>query len=211
MRLKDPFSGLSHAVGALLAIVGLLFLLLESRGDPWRVTSFAIYGATLITLFVASALYHSLRVSARAEGALYGFDRAAIYALIAGTYTPLCLVALRGGWGWSLFGVVWGLAVGGILLDILTQQRLPHWLQGALYLAMGWVFLVAVGPLVRALTLSQLLWLAVGGLIYTAGAVVCVRHPQPRPGRFHFHDLWHVLVLAASACHYVLMVLLARG
>jgi hemolysin III len=211
VRLKDPYSGITHAIGALLAIVGLVFLLVESRGEPWRVTSFAIYGVTLILLYTASALYHSLRLSPRVEGALYSLDRAGIYALIAGTYTPVCLVALGGGWGWSLFGVIWGLAIAGIVGDIVSRQRIPHWIQGVLYVAMGWLFVVGIVPLVRALSLAQLGWLGAGVVIYSAGAALCVRHPQPVPGRFHFHDVWHVLVLMASACHFVLMALIARS
>ncbi len=210
--LKDPFCGMSHAVGAVLALCGLVYLLIKSNGDPWRVTSFAVYGVTLFLLYTASALYHSLRVSPKAEDALYGFDRAAIYALIAGTYTPICLVALPMGWGWSLFGVVWGLAITGILIDVISRRRTPHWLQAVLYLLTGWVALVAIGPLFRSLPLAALGWLAAGCLIYTVGAVICVtERPRIRPGVFGAHELWHVLVLAGSACHFVVMTLIARG
>ena len=210
--LKDPFSGLSHAAGAVLALAGMIFLICESHGDPWRITSFAIYGATLITLFTASALFHSLKVSPRASVALYGFDRAAIYALIAGTYTPVCLVALPAGWGWTLFGVVWGLAATGIAIDFISRHRAPNWVQAVLYLATGWVALVAIGPLLHALPPAALGWLGAGCVIYSAGAVICVtEQPRLRPGFFGAHDLWHVFVLAGSACHFVLMVILARG
>lgn len=209
--IKHPLSGLSHAAGALLAVAGLVFLIVESRGDPWRITSFAVYGATLILLYVCSALYHCLSVSERAEGVLYGLDRAAIYALIAGTYTPLCLVALPPAWGWSLFGVVWALAIGGIIADCVSRRRVPHWLQALLYVSCSYVFLVAVGPLVRSVSAAQLAWLAAGVVLYTGGAVVCVRHPLPHADKPHFHDLWHGLVMGASACHFVAMVLLARG
>jgi hemolysin III len=211
-RLKDPFCGVSHAVGALLALCGLIFLLVESKGDPWRVTSFAIYGATLFILYTASSLYHSLRVSSKAEDALLGFDRAAIYALIAGTYTPICLVALPTGWGWSLLGVVWGLAITGILIDVISRRRTPNWLQAVLYLLTGWVALIAIGPLVRALPIAALGWLGAGCLIYTVGAVICVtERPRIRPGVFGAHELWHVLVLAGSVCHFVVMAFIARS
>ena len=212
MRLKDPFSALSHAVGSLLAIAGLVFLIVESKGDPWRITSFAIYGATLILLFLASALYHGLRVSKKAEATLYGLDRTGIFLLIAGTYTPICLVALGGGWGWSLFGVIWGLAIGGIALDWLTRQKMPHWVAGAFFLVMGWVFLVGLKPMLAALSPAMLGWLAAGALLYSGGAAICVRHPEAHPDKkLHFHDLWHAMVLGASACHFVLMVLLAKA
>ena len=169
------------------------------------------YGATLILLYFGSALYHSHPGSERVQRTLYGLDRTGIFLLIAGTYTPVCLVGLGGGWGWSLFGIVWGLAVAGIVLDWTTKQKMPHWLQAGLYLLMGWVFLIALKPLTRALTMPMLLWLVLGGAIYTVGAAIVVKYPQAKPGRFHFHDVWHVLVIAASACHFVLMVLLAKG
>lgn len=204
--LKDPFSGLSHLLGAVLSVFGLVVLLDAASGRPWHLTSFVIYGTTLVLLYTASALYHLLPVGPRAEGALYGLDRAAIYALIAGTYTPICLIALQGGWGWSLFGVVWGLAVLGIAADVLSRRRMPDWLSALLYLITGWVAVVAIGPLVRALPVAALGWLLAGCVIYTVGAVICVRdRPHPRPGLFHAHDLWHVFVLAGSACHFILM------
>jgi hemolysin III len=212
VRLKDPFCSVSHALGSLLAIAGLVLLIVLSKGDPWRITSFAIYGATLILLFAGSALYHGLQVSKKAEQALYGVDRTGIFLLIAGTYTPVCLVGLGGGWGWSLFGVVWGLAAAGIALDWATRQRMPHWAQAGLYLLMGWVFLVGLKPLLAALTIPMLLWLAAGVVLYSVGAAICVRHPEAHPEKkFHFHDLWHAMVLGASACHFVVMVLLAMG
>lgn len=204
--MKDPFSGLSHLVGAILSLVGLIVLVNVAWGKPWHLTSFAVYGTTLVVLYTASSLYHLLPVNPRIEDRLYGFDRAAIYALIAGTYTPICLVALRGGWGWSLFGVVWGLALCGIVVDLIARRRIPNGVQALLYLATGWVALVAIGPLLRALPGAALLWLLAGCLLYTGGAVICVvDRPRLRPGIFGAHDLWHVLVMAGSACHFVLM------
>ena len=205
-RLKDPFSGISHLVGAVLSLVGLVVLLDAAWGKPWHLTAFTVYGTTLFLVYLASALYHCLRVSPSNESRLFAFDRAPIYCLIAGTYTPICLVALGGGWGWSLFGIVWGLAVAGIVTDLISRQRAPDWLTALLYLITGWIFVIAVGPLVRALPAGALLWLFAGSLIYTVGAVICVRErPRLKPGVFGAHDLWHVLVLAGSACHFVLM------
>jgi hemolysin III len=206
VRLKDPFSALSHALGALLGIVGLVLLLVWSRGKPWHTTAFAIYGATLILLFASSALYHSLNVSEKVENILYGLDRTGIYLLIAGTYTPLCLIPLRGVWGWTLLGIIWGLAIVGIVVDWITQCKAPNWLQGVLFVLMGWVFLIAIGPMLKAMTVAQLGWLGAGGLIYSLGAGICVKYPKPTPGRaFDYHDFWHLLVLIASGCHFVLM------
>lgn len=209
VRLKHPVSALSHGIGALLGIVGLILLLLWSAGKPWHSTAFSIYGATLIVLFTCSALYHSLTVSERVENVLYGLDRTGIYLLIAGTYTPLCLVPLRGAWGWTLLGIIWGLAAVGITVDWMTKCQAPHWLQGLLFVLMGWIFLIAIGPILKLMTVAQLVWLGTGSLIYSLGAIICVRHPKPRPDTvFDYHDLWHLLVLVASACHFVLMSLL---
>lgn len=199
-------------VGAALALIGLVVLIVLSRGRPLHLTSFAVYGTTLVVLYVASTLYHSLRVNQRAEDALYGFDRAAIYALIAGTYTPVCLLALPPVWGWPLFGVVWGLAVAGILIDVFLRRRIPDWVQAVLYLLTGWPILVALGPLFRALSPAGIAWLFAGCVLYTVGAVICVKdRPHLKPPHFDAHALWHVLVLAASVCHFILMVLLAVG
>lgn len=212
MSIKDPFCGLSHAFGALLAVVGLVTLILLANGDPLRVTSFAVYGVTLILLYVASALYHSLKVNEKLTSALYGLDRAAIYALIAGTYTPVCLVGLGGGWGWSLFGVVWGLAFTGILIDVISRRRTPNWLQALLYLITGWLAVIAIRPLLHALSIPALIWLAAGCIIYTGGAIICVLdRPRLKPGHFGAHDLWHALVLAGSACHFAVMLHLAHA
>jgi len=206
-RFKHPFSGLSHLTGALLSLAGLVLLLVAAWGKPWHLVAFAVYGATLVLLYTASALYHLLRLSPRHEQGLYGLDRAAIYALIAGTYTPICLVALPSAWGWSLLGVVWGLAATGILIDVISRQRTPDWLQALLYLLTGWAALVALGPLLVSLPPAALVWLLAGCLIYTIGAIVCVTNrPRLFPGRFGAHDLWHVLVIAGSTCHFVLML-----
>lgn len=210
-RTKDPVAGFLHAFGALLAVAGLVYLIVEVQGRPWQWSSFIIYGITLVVLYTASALYHLLKASPKVTDALFGFDRAAIYALIAGTYTPICLIALPTGWGWSLLGVVWGLALTGIVIDIISRRRAPDWVQAVLYLLTGWVALAALGPLVRSVPPAALVWLLIGSLIYTGGAVICVMDkPKLRPGLFSAHELWHCLVLAGSACHFVTMFLIAR-
>ncbi|GAB4467153.1 MAG: hemolysin III family protein [Armatimonadaceae bacterium] len=204
---KHPFSGLSHLAGAVFAVVGLVLLLIAAEGKPWHTLSFAVYGFSLILLYTASALYHLLRLPPSEEERLYGLDRAAIYMLIAGTYTPVCLLALPPVWGWSLLGVVWTLAIAGIVIDVVSRRRTPDWLQALLYLLTGWVVLAALGPLLRSLSVAALCWLGAGCLIYTVGAVICVTNrPRLRPGFFDAHDLWHVLVLAGSACHFILML-----
>src|ERR1041385_5225425 len=148
-RVKDPFSGFSHLCGAGLGIAALVSLVLLARGKPWHLSAFAIYGATLVVLYSASALYHLLPVGPRRTEQLRIFDHIGIYLLIAGTYTPVCLIPLRGSWGWSLFGVVWGMAVAGIAIE-LAWRSAPRWLGLALYLVMGWLALGGISPPTRA-------------------------------------------------------------
>ena len=206
LKLRDPFSGLSHLGGAVLGIAALVVLGCLARGKPWHVSGFAIYGAALILLYLASALYHLLPVSERGIQRLRMLDRVGIYLLIAGTYTPICLVPLRGGWGWSLLGVVWGLALFGSLCELVWRTA-PRWVGLGLYVVMGWLVILAVGPLMRTLTGAGLDWLLAGGLVYSVGAVIyATDRPRLWPGVFDAHDLWHVLVLSGSVCHFVVMV-----
>jgi hemolysin III len=205
-KLREPFNGLSHLLGALLGVAALVVLVCLAPTKPWHVSGFAIYGATLILLYTASALYHSLPVSERGVQRLLLFDRVGIYLLIAGTYTPLCLVPLRGAWGWSLLGTVWGLALLGALCEILWRGA-PQWITTGLYLVMGWLAVFAFGPLMRTLTGAGLNWLVAGGILYTVGAVICLtERPRLWPGAFSAHELWHLFVLGGSACHFVMML-----
>jgi hemolysin III len=205
-RVREPFCGWSHLCGVVLSIAGLLALVSLSHGKPWHLTAFLVYGGSLVLLYTASTLYHSLPVPPQRVQQLRAFDQVAIYLLIAGTYTPLCLVPLRGPWGWSLLGVIWGMALAGIALR-LGWQAAPVWLGRALYLLMGWLCVAALSPLTRALPGSALGWLFFGGILYTVGAAVwATRRPRLWPGGLSSHELWHLFVLAGSACHFVLMV-----
>ncbi len=204
--IKDPFSGLSHLIGAALSVVGLFVLLAVTTGRPWHVTAVAIYGASLILLYVASTLCHSVHCAPHHEQRLDRFDHAAIFLLIAGTYTPLCLLPLRGPWGWTILAIEWILALVGIVLvtsGIIRRQ----WPRVAIYVAMGWVAIVAVFPIVRVLPAAAVALMIAGGVIYTLGAVVYATNwPRLWPGRFGSHDLWHLFVLAGSACHFVMIL-----
>jgi hemolysin III len=205
--LREPFSGLSHLGGAVLSVAGLVVLLVMAKGRPWHATAFSVYGTSLILLYLASALYHLLPVGPEKIRKLLVLDQSAIYVLIAGTYTPICLVNLRGPWGWSLFGVIWGIAVTGIVLRCAWESA-PRWLCFVLYLLMGWLCVTAAGPLSEALRGPGVALLFAGGLLYTVGAVVfATKWPRLWPGRFGSHDLWHVFVLGGSACHWALMLL----
>ncbi len=204
-RLREPVSGLTHLVGGLLAVVGLVLLLAEA-GEAGRTVAFGVYGLSLVALYAASALYHLLPLSARGVARLRRLDHAAIFLLIAGTYTPVCLILLTGGWRFGLLGLVWGLALCGVLLK-LGRAELPRWISVALYLGLGWISLFAVPALVAASPPGVVAWFLAGGIIYSAGALVyALKRPNFLPGVFGFHELWHLFVLAGSACHFWVML-----
>jgi hemolysin III len=205
MRIREPVNGASHLLGLLLATAGTILLLRMASG-PWQLTAFAVYGATLILLYGASTLYHVLPLSDRPLRALRTLDHIAIYFLIAGTYTPIALITLHSPLGWALLAAVWLIAVAGIPFKLFYLDA-PVWISTSTYLAMGYLALVAVVPLVRAVSINGLLWLVAGGLAYTVGAVIHSRQrPDPFPGRFGHHEIWHLLVLTGSACHFAFMV-----
>jgi hemolysin III len=197
MYAGERFNGFTHLAGTGLALAGAIVLVVGAAqlADPWRIVSFSIYGAMLVALYLFSTLYHSVR--GRAKDVLRKFDHCAIYLLIAGTYTPFALVSLRGAWGWSLLGVVWGLAILGIAQEIWLARG-ARWLSLAIYVAMGWLALVAVAPLWRALTPAGFGWLAAGGALYTGGIVFYATDHKLR----HGHGVWHLFVLAGSAFHF---------
>ncbi|HZP82808.1 MAG TPA: hemolysin III family protein [Chthonomonadaceae bacterium] len=204
--VREPFSGISHLVGAILSVVGFMALLILARGKPLHTVGFAIYGVSLILLYSASALYHSLPVSERHLDGLQRLDHSAIFLLIAGTYAPVCLVLLRGAWGWSLLTAEYVLAALGIVSVIAFKSR-PDWLRVVLYLGMGWLALIALPALQAILSGAAMAWLLGGGILYTLGTVVyATDRPRLWPGRFGPHDLWHLFVMGGSACHFALML-----
>jgi hemolysin III len=204
--VREPFNGLSHFAGALFSAIGLMVLLLVSRGKPWHMTGFTVYGVSMVLLYLASTLYHSLPGGPQRIRKLLMFDQVAIFLLIAGTYTPVCLVPLRAAGGGTLLAVVWAIAAVGIALRVGWRSA-PPWLPIAIYLVMGWMCVVALKPLSGALPSQALWWLFAGGAVYTVGAVVhATKWPRLWPGVFSSHELWHVFVLGGSACHFVLML-----
>ena len=204
--IKDPFPGLSHWVGVGLSVAGLALLIDRADGRVWHVVGFAVYGASLILLYLASALAHSIRCSPKGEALLDAFDYAAIFLLIAGTYTPLCLVNLRGPWGWGLLAAAWAIAAFGIASLVFWQSG-KSVLRVVLYVVMGWLAVIAAPAILRTVPAGGLWWLVAGGVIYTLGAVVFVTdRPHLWRNRFVAHDLWHCMVLAGSACHFVVML-----
>jgi hemolysin III len=202
----EPFSSYSHLFGVALSITALVVLVVESRDEAWRLVGFSIYGVSLVLLYLASTVLHWALVPFATRKWLNRIDHVAIFVLIAGSYTPICLVTLRGGWGWTMLGLVWSAALAGTIVK-LGFPSLPRWTSAAIYLAMGWVAVVAVVPMVRAVPLGGLLWLLAGGLLYTAGAVIyATRRPNPLPRVFGFHEIFHLFVLGGSAAHFVFML-----
>ncbi len=193
----ERFNAYTHLVGALLALAGAVVLIVlgAMKQDAWKIVSFAIYGASLVILYSASTLYHSTR--GRLKAFFRKIDHTAIYLLIAGSYTPFTLVTLRGPWGWWLFGVIWVLALLGILQEFWLGKR-TRVLSMIIYVLMGWIAVVAVVPLVDTLSLAGFAWLAAGGLAYTAGIVFYVYDKKFA----HWHGIWHLFVIAGSALHY---------
>ena len=198
----ERFNSVSHLVGAVLALAGMavLIVIAARHGDPWKIVSFSVYGACLFSLYAFSTLYHSLRH--RAKAVFRKLDHLAIYLLIAGTYTPFALVTLRGGWGWSLFGAIWGLAAAGMALEFLPRRG-ARILPVVIYVLMGWFVLVALKPLLRALPWAGFVWLLLGGLFYTFGIVFYGLDAKLR----HAHGVWHLFVLAGSVSHYLAIYL----
>ncbi len=197
----ERFNSISHLIGAALALAGVVVLVVFAslKGDPWKIVSFSIYGTSLFLLYTLSTLYHSLR--GPAKQIFMKLDHIAIYLLIAGSYTPFTLVTLRGVWGWSLFGVVWGLAIVGIIVDTLHKQG-SRAIQMIIYLLMGWLILVAMYPLVQALPRGGLVLLILGGVFYTTGIIFYALDEKLK----HSHGIWHLFVLAGSIAHYMAMV-----
>lgn len=212
-ELRDPYDGLrpwsaiTHGVGAVLAAVGTVLLLIRAgQMENFSLLAlFAVYGLSMFGLYTASTLYHCLRTSVPGRIALRKYDHCSIYLLIAGSYTPLCLTALRDSGGVPLLAAVWTLAVAGVVLTI-AKLSIPRWLTSAIYLFMGWLVIFAIVPIFEALPTAGFLWLLAGGLLYTVGGVLyAVKWPGRNNPRFGCHEIFHVFILLGSVCHFVLM------
>ena len=199
-RDEEYASQVTHAIGAVLAVIALVVMILASGSDPYRIVSSSIFGITLILLYTSSTIYHSVS-SPRLRSFFQVMDHACIYLLIAGTYTPVSLITLRGPWGWSLFVCVWTLAIAGVVLKSVMRKNREAWWSTALYVVMGWLVVFAIVPLLRNLSLPGFAWLAAGGLFYTFGVIFFAWKRL----RFN-HAIWHLYVIAGSACHVIATV-----
>lgn len=206
-KMKDPVSSLTHLLGALLSIAGLVLMVFYASkvATVWHIVSFSIFGASLILLYTASTIYHAVSISERITMILRKVDHMMIYVLIAGTYTPICLIPLRGAWGWSLLISIWSIAITGIVLKIFWMGA-PRWLSTAIYIVMGWLVAIAFLPIVRAIPLGGVIWMVAGGVLYTLGAVIYgLKWPKIDLKYFGFHEIFHLFVLGGSFCHFWLM------
>jgi hemolysin III len=202
--IREPVSALTHGFSALFAIFGLVLMIqaANQHGTIWHLISFVIYGISMFLMFFSSAMYHWVQASPKTLQSLRRFDHMMIFVMIAGSFTPFCLVVLHGTLGWVLFGLMWGIAVMGILMKIVWMHA-PRWLSTGAYVGMGWLGLVPVYSLYKALPLEGLSWLVAGGVLYTLGALVYgLKKPDPLPEVFGFHEVWHLFVMAGSFCHF---------
>jgi hemolysin III len=201
--MRDPASGLSHLAGAVAAALGTAVLLIKHGTTPVKLVSLGVYGVSLVCLFGSSAAYHLIQARPEALVRLRKLDHAAIYGLIAGSYTPICAIMFRGFWRWGFLAVIWALAVAGIIVKMFVIKA-PRGVTAGVYVLMGWLAVFAAGEMRRALPVGALVGLAVGGLIYTFGAVIyATRKLDFIPGRFGFHEVWHVFVLLAALAHFI--------
>jgi len=205
-----PWSAITHGLGAALALAGTAALLARAVRlglSMWHIVSFAVYGASMIALYTASTLYHCLNVGVGGRLALRKLDHCSIALLIAGSYTPICLTALRtqGAWGWVILGVIWAMAAASCCLSLFWINS-PRWLTAGVYLVMGWLAVFALYPLSVALPPAGMAWLVAGGVLYTVGGILyAVKWPGRNNPRFGCHEIFHLFILAGSICHFLLM------
>ena len=204
---REPVNGLTHLTGAAVSVVGLVILLVVSQGDLLKQGSLLIYGLSLVSLLSASSAYHLVKASPRTIQRLRKLDHSAIFLLIAGTYSPVCLNLLTGFWQWGMLGIIWSIALAGVLMKVFWINA-PRGLSAAIYLLMGWLGVIGGKEIIGSLPGGALAWLAAGGVAFTFGAIVyATRIFNFAPGVFGFHEVWHIFVLVGCACHFLLMLL----
>ncbi|MBN8219083.1 MAG: hemolysin III family protein [Spirochaetes bacterium] len=206
-RRRDHFSAISHLVGAALSVIALLVLVIlaAERATAWHVVGFSVFGASLILMYLASSFYHLAPNPSKVRRVLRRLDHIMIYVQIAGTYTPVCLTVLRGGWGWSLLGVVWAIALWGIIVKG-AWLKIPRVVSTLSYLIMGWLIVIAIYPLAKAVPAGGLWWMAGAGFFYSTGVIFYTLDKKfPSSGWFNFHDVFHLFILGGSFCFFWMM------
>jgi hemolysin III len=206
-RFREPVNGLTHLVAAAVAVIGTIVLAWLSRDDPAKLASLCLYGVTLILMFSSSAIYHMTEAGPRATLFLRKLDHSAIYLLIAGTYTPICLHYFTGFWRVGFLAIIWALGLIGIAVKLLVINA-PRWLTAGVYLLMGWLAIAGVGEILSQMPAGAIAWLLAGGMFFTGGAVVyMLKKPDPFPGVFGFHEIWHIFVILGAYSHFALMLI----
>lgn len=208
-KLKDPGSAITHFIGMLMAQFAAIPLIIKAAGEPDRihVVSLTIFIISMILLYAASTVYHTFDISPRVNKILKKIDHMMIFILIAGTYTPVCLIVLHGTRGLLLLGLVWGIALGGIVIK-LCWITCPKWFSSMLYIAMGWTCVLAFTQILNSLSAQAFGWLLAGGIIYTVGGVIyALKLPifNSKHKNFGSHEIFHIFVMAGSMCHFILM------
>ena len=199
---EEIANSITHGIGVALSVVALVLLVVfaSKYGDIWRIVSFSVYGATLFFLYLASTLYHSF-TNKRVKSFFRILDHSSIYLLIAGTYTPVTLVSMRGPWGWTIFGLIWAMAIGGIITKIFLMGKYKI-VSVILYVVMGWFIIIAFKPMLQMVPKGLIIWLFIGGASYTLGLIFYARKKVP-----YFHFIWHLLVLGGSISHFLGMLI----
>jgi len=206
-RFREPVNSLTHLIAAAVAFVGTIVLAYLARDDPAKLASLCLYGLTLVLMFSSSAIYHLAQTGPRAALFLRKLDHSAIYLLIAGTYTPICLHYFTGFWRGGFLAIVWALGLIGITVKLFVINA-PRWVTTAVYLLMGWLAIAGVGEILAQMPAGAIAWLLAGGLFFTGGAVVyMVKKPDPYPGVFGFHEIWHIFVILGAYSHFALMLI----
>lgn len=204
-KFRDPVSGLTHLAAAIIAAIGLVALLVVGWGDPKKELALFIYGISLILMFSASATYHLVRTNPKKELRLRKMDHSAIYLLIAGTYTPLCLTFFTGFFRWGLLTIIWVFALVGILIKLFVIHN-TRWLNAGIYLIMSWLAIFAIQQIMTTMPVGAVIWLFAGGFFFTLGAVIYgTRKMDFVPGVFGFHEVWHIFVILGALCHFIMV------
>ena len=204
---RDPISGLTHFIGVIFSIVGLIFLLTRTLPENtiYHTISFSIFSGGMVMLYLISTLYHWLPLGEKNLIVFRKIDHIMIFVFIAASNTPICLVSIRGVWGWTIFAGVWAFVLGGFFLKIFWLNA-PRYLYTSIYLLMGWMIVIAIYPLTKVMQTRGILLLALGGIFYSIGAVIyAIKKPDPVPGKFGFHEIFHLFIMAGSLCHYLMM------
>lgn len=202
-KLREPVNGLTHFFAAIAAFIGLIILVVVGCCSVSKIVALTVYGISLVLLFAASAAYHMVSAKPKVLQILRKLDHSAIYLLIAGTYTPICAIMFEGFWKWGMLAIIWSLAAIGIVIKIFIINS-PRWLNAGIYILMGWLCLAAIGEMLRVLPPWALTWLVIGGITYTLGAIVYITKIMNFwPGKFGFHEVWHIFVILAALAHFI--------